>query len=109
VGDRGSRGPPYHVVANLIAFAATNWDELNGILLMRGVRLMALPLHEACDVLFATALEGRDEQGRAKMLADLDQPTPAQAERARNDIWYGAERDAEMFAAAERSFGGMFG
>lgn len=79
------------------------------MLTMRGVDLWALPFDRALNVLYAVAMEGRDDKARAKMLAELDTPTPAQAERARNDIWWNHEADAAAFAAAERSFGGMFG
>lgn len=109
MGDRAAQWTPYHVVANLIEFAATNWDELDGLLLMRGVDLWSLPWDRALNVIYAVAMEGRDEKGRAKMLADLDQPTAAQAERARNDMWWNHEADAAAFTAAERSFGRMFG
>lgn len=48
----------------------------------------------------------RDEQERWKLQTQLDMPTPAQMERARNDFWWGHEADAEAFAAAEQS--GLF-
>lgn len=107
MGDRGGRGAPYHVVVNLIGWAATNWDEIDGVLLLRGVDLWNLPLDRACSVLWALAMEGRDLKERAKMQASLERPHGRLAERARDDLFN--DEDARMFAAAEMGMGGMFG
>ena len=110
MGDGAAhRRPPYHVAANLIALAASNWDEIDGILIMRGVDIWQLPLHRALNVLYALLAENRDEKERFKLQSQLDQPTPAQQERAREDIWWGHEQDAEAFAAAEKQLGGLLG
>lgn len=109
MGHRGDLQPPYHVVANLISFAATNWAELDGVLLLRGIDLWELPADRALSVLWAVALENRDEKGRAQMLARLEQLTPRQMERAKADMFYRVDDDAAMFAAAERGLSSLMG
>lgn len=53
-------------------------------------------------------MRNRDEKGRSKLQFELDMPTPEQMERARNDFWWGAERDAAAFKAAQSGMGDLF-
>jgi hypothetical protein len=106
VGHRGDHGAPYDTVANLIGYAAANWKELDGRLLMRGVDLDELPVGRALNVLWAFAMEGRDEKERSRLIYQLTRPTPARAARMRDDFWAGHEEDAAAFMTAFRASGG---
>lgn len=107
MGDRAGHRPPYDTVANLIRFATANRRELDGILLMRGVDLPALPMRRALSVLWAIALEGRDDKERSKMIAQLTAPSARRAARSREDFFAaGYEQDAAAFMLAARGGGG---
>jgi hypothetical protein len=103
------RWAPYHVVANLLGFAATSWDELDGVLLLRGVDIWQLPFDRALNVLYALLMEHRDEKDRMRLQAALDMPLPHQIARARDDLWWNHEADAAAWTSAAGQLGGLMG
>lgn len=109
MGGRADQRAPYDTVANLIWFAAGNWSELDGLLLLRGIDLWDMPASRALSVLWAVAMENRDEKERSKLAYQLTRPTPRRARRKRDDFWDGADQDGAAFLAAQRGMGDMFG
>lgn len=55
---------------------------------------MRLPIHRFCDLVIGWLVEGRDEDGRNKMLGDLDAPFSGDGKRAPTE----AELDADYKA-----------
>lgn len=109
MGGGGPRRAPYHVVVRLLWWAATVWDELDAMLIMRGVDWWGLPLDRALNVLWYLLMQNRGESERAALAFRLDQPLPHQVERGKDDFWAGHEEDGAAWERAAGQLAGLMG
>jgi hypothetical protein len=93
-------GPPPYVCRRLVALAVSDWSELNGELLSRGVALFELPLPWALDVIYSWAIEDASTEQRRKFDEQLQMP-PAGTEVAVDDeVWSDDAVFAQFMVAA---------
>ena len=85
----------------MIAWIATNWDELDGHLLIKGVDLMSLPIDRALNVAFAWIMPS-DPQERYKIETQLLRPLPGRAapRDSEAEFWSTAREDGAAFMQA---------
>lgn len=89
------------VAEQLVTWAVAAWDEVDGVVTLRGVDLLGLvdtAPRRACNVLYALLLEGRDEKERAKLDSRLSMPPPGE-DLAAVPLWDAEEEGAAFMAA----------